>query len=238
MIVVTDLKIKSDGIKVMSTGDFISNPVENEFIVNVCKDYRYMKLGYYVSIQAEMQGDKVYPASEDTIDVYRPPVLLIRAMKAGINVSPNILTGSVKDVLAEFDLPVVLFPIKPSQTFEFKVVKNKSALYTEMKKMTMDGCYVCCVQPLFGEIQNYKAIFGVPITQDGKLVENPKIAELTNKIYQEFKVPLFNFLIQQDKDEVYLCAMDPFGENEDEEVKLTQIESDLIYNGIKKLEKM
>ena len=66
-------------------------------------------------------------------------------MKAGIKVVPNILTGSVKDVLAEFSLPVLLFPVKPSQTYENTIVKTKGALYNEMKKMTIKWGMCHCI---------------------------------------------------------------------------------------------
>ena len=143
MIVVSDIEFADlDHIQRVPPKEFINSSMTDSFIVNISHDYCYMKMGYYVSVQAELLGDEVYPKSEDTIDVYRPPILLIRAMKAGIKVVPNILTGSVKDVLAEFSLPVLLFPVKPSQTYENTIVKTKGALYNEMKKMTMNGGYV------------------------------------------------------------------------------------------------
>ena len=36
----------------------------DSFIVNISNDYRYMKMGYYVSVQAELLGDEAYPKSE------------------------------------------------------------------------------------------------------------------------------------------------------------------------------
>jgi hypothetical protein len=234
MIVVSDIEFADmDHIQRIPPKEFINSSVTNSFIVNISHDYRYMKMGYYVSVQAELLGDEVYPKSEDTIDVYRPPILLIRAMKAGIKVVPNILTGSVKDVLAEFSLPVLLFPVKPSQTYENTIVKTKGALYNEMKKMTMNGGYVTCVQPLFGELLTFKSIFGQPTTENGDEVTDEGICQLTSQIYEEFKVPLFKFLIQQDKNELFLCAINPFAE--DEEFELSNTELSLLTKGIQKL---
>ena len=94
MIVVSDIEFADlDHIQRVPPKEFINSSMTDSFIVNISHDYRYMKMGYYVSVQAELLGDEVYPKSEDTIDVYRPPILLIRAMKAGIKVVPNILTG-------------------------------------------------------------------------------------------------------------------------------------------------
>ena len=61
------------------------------------------------------------------------------------------------------------------------------------------------------------------------------ICQLSNQIYEEFKVPLFKFLIQKDKNEIFLCAINPFAENE--KVWISTNELSLLTKGLKILGK-
>ncbi|MCX8177869.1 MAG: RimK-like ATPgrasp N-terminal domain-containing protein [Candidatus Bathyarchaeota archaeon] len=199
MLVVSNIDLEAD-VPSMKPSRFIKSTVK-DFILNINNDYRYMKTGYYVSLYAEVLGDKVIPATRDIIDAYRVPVLLLRAMKAGVTVPPHIVTGSVKHITSEFSFPVVVFAVNPFSSNGFRVANNRSALYRAVKSLSMNYKYAVCAQPLMGPIATYKAFFGKCWTGDRH------VEEISRKVYETFKIPLCKLHIQHVNGEAYLCGL-------------------------------
>jgi len=190
----------------MTPAAFLESSIE-DFTLNINNDYRYLKTGYYVSLHAEILGNCVIPSSENTIDAYRTPILLLRASKAGIPILPYLVTDSVTQIISEFIFPVVVFAVNPFSYDGFKIAKNRSALYRAVKSLGMNYKFAVCVQPLLGEIISFKTIFG-----KCELTEN--VRKISEKIYEVFKIPICKLHVQLTEREAYLCGLQPLKKEE------------------------
>jgi len=213
-----DLKINS---RVMKPKEFLKSSIKEDLIINVNNDYRYMKTGYYVSLHAEVLGCKVIPSTEDILDAYRTPIMLLRASRAGIPTAQSLLAGTVKQIISELDFPVVVFPVNPFSLGTFRVAYNRSALYRAVKSLSMNYRYTVCVQPLFGNIGCFKSLFGVCPSK------NEQILKISRLVYEEFKLPVCNLVIQISDDKASLCSIIPLKEDELAPEDLMSISSEI-----------
>jgi hypothetical protein len=184
----------------MKPSKFLKSSVR-DFILNINNDYRYMKTGYYVSLHAEILGNRVIPSTENIVDAYRLPILLVRASKAGVPTLPYLVTDSVKQIMAEFTFPLVIFAVNPFSFKGFKIAQNRSALYRAVKSLSMNYRYAVCAQPLYGEMANYKSFFGKCDVADKENVD-----EISRKVYETFNIPVCKLHIQHVGGEAYLCG--------------------------------
>jgi hypothetical protein len=178
-----------------------------DFTLNINNDYRYLKTGYYVSLHAEVLGNAVIPPSESILDAYRTPLLLLRASKAGIPTVPYIVTDSVKQIISQFNFPVVVFAVNPFSYDGYKIAKNRSALYRAMKSFGMNYKFDVCVQPLRGSMLSFKSIFG-------KCDLEESIGKISAKVYEVFKIPICKLHVQCIEKEAYLCGLQPLKREE------------------------
>jgi hypothetical protein len=178
------------------------------FTVNVNNDYRYLKTGYYVSLHAEVLGNKVIPSCENIIDCGRTPILLLRAFKAEIPTMPFLVTDSVKNIMDELKLPVVVFAVNPFIHDGYKIAANKSALYRAMKSLGMNYKFTFCAIPLKGEMISIKSLFGKCDSNDSE------VQALARKVYEFFKLPICKLHIQKVDGKAYLSGLQPLKENE------------------------
>jgi hypothetical protein len=178
-----------------------------DFTLNINNDYRYLKTGYYVSLHAEILGNRVIPSSENIIDAYRTPILLLRASKAGIPTMPYLVTGSVKQIISEINFPVVIFAVNPFSYDGFKTAKNRSALYRAVKSLGMNYKFDVCAQPLKGEMISFKSIFG-------RCEVNGDVGTISKRVYEVFKIPICKLHIQRIEDKTYLCGFQPLKNEE------------------------
>lgn len=203
MLVVSNIDLRAK-IHKMKPSEFLKASVR-DFILNVNNDYRYMKTGYYVSLHAEILGNKVIPSTENIIDAYRLPIMLVRASKAGVPTLPYFVTDSVKQIMSEVKFPLVVFPVNPFSFCSFKTAHNRSALYRAVKSLSMNYRYAVCVQPLHGEMTEYKCFFGKCMAQ------NEKVNEISMKVYETFNIPVCKLHIQNVNGDTYLCGFQPLG---------------------------
>jgi len=98
----------TDELNALKPSQFMESSIKDTTI-NIDYEYRYLKTGYYVSLHAEVLGNRVIPSCEDIIDSSRTPILLLRATRAKIPTMPFLVTDSVKKIMAELKLPVVVF---------------------------------------------------------------------------------------------------------------------------------
>jgi hypothetical protein len=173
-----------------------------DFVLNLNNDYRYLKTGYYVSVHAEVLGNRVVPSSESIIDANRTPILLLRASKAGIPTLPYLVTDSVKQIMSKFSFPVVVFAVNPFSYDGFKIAGNKSALYRAVKSLEMNYKFAVCVQPLRGEMVSFKSIFG-------KCEQDRTLKEVSEKVYGVFRIPICKLHVQRVGQEAFLCGLQP-----------------------------
>jgi hypothetical protein len=228
LLVVSDMKLSLPYIQVVGARRFLGSSVKNQLVVNLSRDYRYMKMGYYVSLHADLLGDRVIPKCSDALDVYRAPILLLRASKAGIPISQYIVTDSAEEVIARFDAPYMIFSIKPFPTYGFEIVRSKSALNGVMKRLTMNRRYTVCVEPLLGQVLSLESIFGVSIDLETQCVCDGQMRSITENIYGEFGLPLFKCYLQRECEHVFLCGLDPLKKSR----RLRANESTLITEGV------
>jgi hypothetical protein len=200
VLVVSNIDLTTD-LPIMSPSTFLGSSIK-DFTLNINNDYRYLKAGYYVSLHAEILGNTVIPSSENIIDAYRTPILLLRASKAGIPTMPYLVTSSVKQIMSEFSFPVVIFAVNPFSYNGFKTAKNRSALYRAVKSLGMNYKFDVCAQPLMGEMISLKSVFG-------RCELNGDASKISKKVYELFKIPICKLHIQRIEEKAYLCGFQP-----------------------------
>jgi hypothetical protein len=205
VLVVSNINLTKD-LQTMKPADFLNSTIK-DFTLNLNSDYRYLKTAYYVSTHAEVLGNPVIPSSQSIIDANRTPILLLQASKAGIPTLPYLVTGSVKQIIAEFGFPVVVFAVNPFAYDGFRVAKNKSALYRAVKSLSMNYKFAVCVQPLKGEMISFKSIFG-------KCELDGVISTISERVYEVFKIPICKLHVQHIEGEAYLCGLQPLRREE------------------------
>jgi hypothetical protein len=230
-VVVSDFKLELPNVSVVDARSFLASIGRQPFVVNISSDYRYMKMGYYVSLHAELIGSQVMPTCADALDAYRTPISLLRASKAGLPVAPYVVTDSAEEVISAFDLPVMIFAVNPFPTYGFQVAYSKTGLYGVMKRLTLNKRYTVCAIPVIGELVSLKTIFGVPINMLTKNVCRGELQAISDRVFKHFRVPVFKSYVQRKGDQLYLCGLDPVKKFS----RLNELESDLIAEGITKV---
>ena len=219
MLVVSNLDLTSN-LQVMKPSTFLESTIK-EATLNVNNEYRYLKTGYYVSMHAEVLGNRVIPSCENIIDSSRTPILLLRAAKAGVPTLPVVVTDSVKKIINEIGFPVLLFAVNPFIYDGYKVACNKSTLYRAMKSLGMNYKFAICAQPLKGELLTVKTYFGKTTSQESST------REIAEKVYETFRIPLCKLCIQKTVDKAYLCGLQPVHKEELSEQDLQLISQEV-----------
>ena len=221
MLVVSNIDLTAN-IQVMKPATFLDATIKDSTL-NLNNDYRYLKTGYYVSLHAEVLGNRVIPSCENIIDSSRTPILLLRAKKAGIPTLPFVVTDSVKKIVSELGFPVVVFAVNPFIYDGFKTASNKSALYRAVKSLGMNYKFTVCAQPLKGKMVSFKSFFG-------KCDEDEKTKKISEQVYTQFKIPMCRLHVQKVEDKAYLCGLQPVTKDElsPSDVKIISREVSLI----------
>ncbi len=210
----------SDDFPTLTPSVFLESSIKDTTI-NLTNDYRYLKTGYYVSLHAEVLGNNVIPSCENIIDSSRTPILLLRAARAKIPTSPFLVTDSVKKIIAEVGLPVVVFAVNPFIHEGYQTAKNKSALYRAMKSLGMNYKFTVCALPLRGELLSVKSVFGKCDQAD------EQISAISQKVYELFQIPLCKLHVQKTEEKTFLCGLEPLKETE-----LSKADKDVISKEI------
>jgi hypothetical protein len=197
----------TDELNALKPSQFMESSIKDTTII-IDYEYRYLKIGYYVSLHAEVLGNKVIPSCEDIIDSSRTPIFLLRAARAKIPTIPFLVTDSVKKIMAELKLPVVVFAVNPFIYEGYQIAKNKSALYRALKSLGMNYKFTVCAQPLIGEISTVKSFLGK------SQVDDEQISAITEKVYELFKIPVCKVHVQKAEGKSFLCGLEPLKENE------------------------
>jgi hypothetical protein len=190
----------------MNPPTFLESSIK-DFTININNDYRYLKTGYYVSLHAEILGNPVIPSSENIIDAYRIPILLLRASKAGISTIPYLVTSSVKQMISEIGFPMVIFAVNPFSHEGFEIAKNRSALYRAVKSLGMNYKFAVCAQPLRGEMLSFNSYFG-------KCEMEEDAQKISEKVYEAFRIPICKLHVQRIEESICLCGLQPLRKEE------------------------
>jgi hypothetical protein len=206
VLVVSNIDLDDD-LNALNPSQFLESSIKDTTI-NINYEYRYLKTGYYVSLHAEVLGNNVIPSCENIIDSSRTPILLLRATRAKIPTVPFVVTDSVKKIITELNLPVVVFAVNPFIYEGYQLAKNKSALYRVMKSLGMNYKFIVCAESLFGEMLTVKSFFGKSQLQD------KQISAVTEKVYELFKIPICKVHVQKAEGKAFLSGLEPLKENE------------------------
>jgi hypothetical protein len=158
-------------------------------------------------LHAEILGNQVIPSSENIIDSSRIPILLLRAQRAGIPTQPFLVTDSVKKIIGELGFPVILYAVNPFIHDGYKTANNRSALYRAVKSLGMNYKFAVCAQPLKGEMHTFKAFFG-------KCDEDKEAQNISEKVYNLFKIPVCKLHTQRIEGKSYLSGLQPLEKKE------------------------
>jgi hypothetical protein len=206
VLVVSNIDLTTN-LQVMKPATFLDSTIK-EPTLNIDNEYRYLKTSYYVSMHAEILGNRVIPSCENIIDSSRTPIFLLRAAKAGVPTLPVVVTDSVKKIVNELGFPVLLFAVNPFIYDGYKIACNKTALYRAMKSLGMNYKFALCAQPVKGELFAVKTYFGRTVDQDSAT------EEIAEKVYETFRIPLCKLYIQKTVDKAYLCGLQPVDKEE------------------------
>ncbi len=168
------------------------NGTESAF-VNLAGDYRYLKQGYFESVDAEVRGMKVYPTPEEAVNAYIVPICLERAKRNGIPIPDYAITRE------EIKPPALVYPINPFMS-KFSVVQKSGSIKRIVKSMTRNNTYPICVQKLDGTLREFSCILG-ETTQD-------EFASLAKKIWDLFHLPLCRVRVISNA-KIKLSAIEP-----------------------------
>jgi hypothetical protein len=176
---------------------FLGQPV-NDNVLNINHDYRYLRMGYYVSAHAETFGVDVTPNCTEIMDAYRNPLLIEKAKRHGIRTNYYRLITSLR---SEIDAPAVLFAVNPFTNNSMKVVESGSKLPGMIKRMSMGARFPVSLHPLTGEVVEIIQIFGES--------SHEETSEFARKFYEVFNIPICKLIVQIDEGGVVLNHCEP-----------------------------
>jgi hypothetical protein len=193
MIIVSEEEDDSDSNPVF----FLRQPVHDS-VFNINHDYRYLRMGYYVSAHAETFGVEVTPNCTEIMDAYRNPLLMEKAKRNGIRTNEYRLITSAK---SEINAPAVLFAVNPFTNNSMKVVESGSKLPGIIKRMSMGARFPVSLHPLTGEVLEIIQMFGEST--------NEETCEFTKRFYEVFNIPICKLVVQIDDGGVVLNHCEP-----------------------------
>jgi hypothetical protein len=176
---------------------FLGQPVYDS-VLNINHDYRYLRMGYYVSAHAETFGVEVTPNCTEIMDAYRNPLLIEKAKRHGLRTNYYRLITSLR---SEIDAPAVLFAVNPFTNNSMKVVDSGSKLPGMIKRMSMGARFPVSLHPLTGEVVEIIQIFGEST--------NEETSEFAKKFYEVFNIPICKLIVQIDDGGVVLNHCEP-----------------------------
>ncbi len=193
MIIVSEDEDETDSSPLL----FLRRPV-CESVLNINHDYRYLRMGYYVSAHAETYGVEVIPSCTEIMDAYRNPLLLEKARKYGLPASGYRLITKSEDDLST---PALLFAVNPFTNNSMKIVRSGSRLSSMIKKMSFDARFPVSLHPLKGEVMEIIQMFGEST--------NDETSEFTKKFFEIFNIPICKLIVQIDDGRVVLNHCEP-----------------------------
>jgi len=193
MIIVSEEEDDSDSNPLF----FLRQPVYDS-VLNINNDYRYLRMGYYVSAHAETFGVEVTPNCTEIMDAYRNPLLIEKAKRNGIRTNEYRLLTSAK---SEINAPAVLFAVNPFTNNSMKVVDSTSKLPEMIKRMSMGARFPVSLHPLTGEVLEIIQMFGEST--------NEETCGFTKRFYEVFNIPICKLVVQIDDGGVVLNHCEP-----------------------------
>ena len=204
---------------------YILKEEDSQYIVN--ENYFYKTEPYYAIVENENEGIRTTPSSRDVLDAYIVPVCLEKAKLAGISVCD--WTVSYQFV----PIPAIIYGLNyfstPRDSF---LVSNNEEAQKVVKHITNHGRYPFCYQKVSdaSAVTRYVSIFGRSINCC------EEVAQIAEKIYQVFKLPLVEIVLVKDNSGSYsLSSLAPvkYSQLSKEEKEMLQ---DLLDRRVKRFE--
>lgn len=131
--------------------------------LNLHGDYTYMTEGYYLSLDAEVAGKRIYPSTQEILDAYTAPLALEKAKLGGIPV----LEGRIINFSHDVKPPLIAYPVNPFST-GYEIIENKEEVEAKVKRITMSGKFAAHVQqlPTNFRIDTVRCIMGRTLVQE------------------------------------------------------------------------
>ncbi len=184
MIIVSEDEYDSDSSPLF----FLRQPV-HESVLNINHDYRYLRMGYYVSAHAETYGVDVTPSCTEIMDAYRNPLLIEKARRHGLPTNGYRLITKPKEDLSA---PALLFAVNPFTNNSMKIVNADSGLPGMIQKMSFDARFPVSLHPLTGEVMEIIQMFGESTREE--------TSEFARKFFEIFNIPICKLVVQMDDD--------------------------------------
>ncbi len=193
MIIVSEDEEDSDS----SPLQFLRQPVHDS-VLNINHDYRYLRMGYYVSAHAETFGAKVTPSCAEIMDAYRNPLLIEKAKRNGLPTSGYRLVISPE---SELSTPVMLFAVNPFTNNSMKMVSSGSKLPGMIKRMSYDRRFPVSLHPVTGEVREIVQTFGESSSEE--------TSDFARKFFEIFNIPVCKLVVQINDGGVILDHCEP-----------------------------
>ncbi len=193
MIIVSEDEDDSDSNPLL----FLRQTVHDS-VLNINHDYRYLRMGYYVSAHAETFGVEVTPSCTEIMDAYRNPLLMEKAKRNGLPANDYRLVTSPE---GDLSTPVMLFAVNPFTNNSMKVVNSSEKLPGVIRKMSYDARFPVSIHPLTGEVLEIIQMFGEST--------NEETSGFTRKFFEIFNVPICKLVVQIDDGSVILNHCEP-----------------------------
>ncbi len=193
MIIVSEDEDESDSSPLL----FLRQSVHDS-VLNINHDYRYLRMGYYVSAHAETYGVEVIPSCTEIMDAYRNPLLIEKAKKNGLLTNGYSLITKHKGNLCA---PVMLFAVNPFTNNSMKIVKSDRMLPGMIKKMSMDARFPVSLHPVEGEVHEIIQMFGESTSYE--------TSEFAKRFFKIFNIPICKLIVQIDDGNVILSHCEP-----------------------------
>jgi RimK-like ATPgrasp N-terminal domain len=193
MIIVSEDEDESDSSPFL----FLRRPVHDS-VLNINHDYRYLRMGYYVSAHAETYGVDVTPDCTEILDAYRNPLLIEKARKNGLQTNGYRLTTMSSE---DLNAPAMLFAVNPFTNNSMKIVRSRSKLEEMIRKMSMDARFPVSLHPVKGKVYEIVQTFGEST--------NDETSEFTQKFFKIFNIPICKLIVQIEDGNVILNHCEP-----------------------------
>jgi hypothetical protein len=193
MIIVSEEEDESDSSPFL----FLRQPVYDT-VLNVNHDYRYLRMGYYVSAHAETYGVDVTPDCTEIMDAYRNPLLIEKARRNGL---PTFGYRLITKAMDDLNTPVMMFAVNPFTNNSMKIVSSSSKLEEMIKKMSMNARFPVSLHPVKGEVREIVQMFGEST--------NEETSAFTEKFFKIFNIPICKLIVQIEDGNVILNHCEP-----------------------------
>lgn len=213
MIIVGEEEDESDSSPFL----FLRQPVYDT-VLNINHDYRYLRMGFYVSAHAETYGVDVTPNCTEIMDAYRNPLLIEKARRNGLpTFGYRLVTKSMDDL----NTPVMMFAVNPFTNNSMKIVSSSSKLEEMIKKMSMNARFPVSLHPVKGEVHEIVQMFGESTSDE--------TSEFTEKFYKIFNIPICKLIVQIEDENVILNHCEPALKNE--------VKWDIVYEKLQEIKR-